>query len=102
VIGFNFGVSIGIGFRPWGWGYNRFDWGAHAIFVNNARWGRSWANRAVYVHPYAANLRRVGPAARPGFAPAARPVESHSLQPRSEQERRAWQNGHAREEEHRR
>jgi hypothetical protein len=100
-IGFNFGISLGIAFRPWGWGYNRFDWGGHAIFVNNARWGRTWVNRGVYVHPYAANLRHYAPAARPGGIAAARPAEAHELRPRSEPERKAWQNGRARQEEHR-
>jgi hypothetical protein len=100
-IGFNFGVSIGVGFRPWGWGYSRFDWGSHAIFVNNAPWGRTWVNRGVYVHPYAANLRHPVPAPRAGFAPVGRPMESHRVEPRSAQERGAWQNGRAREEEHR-
>lgn len=98
-IGFNFGISLGVAFRPWGWGYNRFDWGGHAIFINNARWGRTWNNRYAYVHPYA-GVRRYSPApvARPGAY--ARPPETHSLQPRNAQERGAWQNGHAREEDH--
>ena len=100
-IGFNFGISLGIGFRPWGWGYNRFDWGGHAVFINNAHWGRTWVNRGAYVHPYAANLRHYAPAARPGGpVAAARPAESHELHPRSEPERKAWQNGRARQEEH--
>ncbi len=51
-IGFGFGVSLGLAFRPWGWGYNRFDWGRHAVFINNAPWGRRCDNRAAYVHPY--------------------------------------------------
>jgi hypothetical protein len=102
-IGFNFGISLGVAFQPWGWGYNRFDWGGHGIFINNARWGRTWANRAAYVHPYAAGIRPVAPAIRPGggVASAARPVESHELHPRSAQERGAWQRGASREEEHR-
>jgi hypothetical protein len=104
-IGFNFGISIGVAFRPWGWGYNRFDWGGHAVFVNNAAWGRNWANRAVYVHPYAANLRHVAPAGafRPGVGGglAARPgPESHELRPRTEVERKAAQSGKPRVEEH--
>lgn len=99
-IGFRFGVTIGTAFAPWGWGVSRFDWGAHAVFINNARWGRTWVNRASYVHPYP-GVRRfaAAPAFRPGAAPAAR-AESHELRPRNEQERRAWQNGRAREEEH--
>ena len=100
-IGFNFGISLGAAFRPWGWGYNRFDWGGHGIFINNARWGRTWVNRGAYVHPYA-GVRRFGPGpgARPG-AVYARPAESHALEPRNRQERGAWQGGKARQEEHR-
>lgn len=100
-IGFRFGVAIGPAFRPWGWGYSRFDWGAHRVFINNAYWGRTWVNRGAYVHPYA-EVRRFGPA--PGFRPGPAPYrapESHDLRPRSQQERGAWQNGRAREEEHR-
>jgi len=99
-IGFNFGISLGIAFRPWGWGYSRFDWGGRGVFINNARWGRTWGNRAAYVHPYAAGVR-FAPAIRSGGGVAARPAESHQLQPRSTQERGAWQNGRARQEEHR-
>jgi hypothetical protein len=100
-IGFNFGISLGVAFRPWGWGYNRFDWGGHALFINNAPWGRNWVNRTAYVHPYAPGLRHFAPAARPGGVAAARPAESHELRPRSAPERQAWQNGKARQEEHR-
>ena len=113
-IGFNFGISLGAAFRPWGWGgYNRFDWGGHAIFLNNARWGRTWENRGVYEHPAYASIRRYapapayrpgggpGPAARPGAPVAAGRPEAHQLQPRSEPERKAWQNGGTRREEHR-
>jgi len=63
-IRFGFGISVGVAFRPWGWGvvgYNRFDWGGHRVFINAAPWGRTWGNRAVYVHPYPA-VRRFGPA----------------------------------------
>jgi len=88
-IRFGFGVTIGGFFAPWGWapGGIRFDWGAHAVFLNNARWGRTWVNRATYVHPYAA-IRRPGPG-------AARPAEPHALQPRSEPERNAARQGRA-------
>jgi hypothetical protein len=99
-IGFNFGISLGAAFRPWGWGYNRFDWGSHAIYINNARWGRTWNNRVAYVHPYA-EVHRYGPG--PGVRPGgyARPAETHELRSRDAQERGAWQSGHAREEDHR-
>jgi hypothetical protein len=90
-ISFRFGVTIGAAFRPWGWGLNRFDWGGHALFINNARWGRTWGNRATYVHPY--TVRR--------FAPAARAPEHHELHERSAREREAARTGRARVEEHR-
>ena len=86
-IRFGFGVSIGGFFAPWGWagGGIHFDWGAHAVFINNARWGRTWVNRTVYVHPYPAVHR---------FAPGAvRPAESHALERRSEEERMAAHEG---------
>ena len=88
-IRFGFGVTIGGFFAPWGWapGGIRFDWGGHAVFLNNARWGRTWVNRATYVHPYAA-VRRPAPG-------AVRPAEAHALQPRSEAERAAPRQGKA-------
>jgi len=93
-IRFGFGVSFGIGFRPWGWGvagYSRFDWGAHRVFINAAPWGRTWANRAVYVHPYPA-VRR--------FAPAQRVADAHALRGQTERERQAAREGKPRQEEH--
>jgi hypothetical protein len=88
-IRFGFGVTIGGFFGPWGWGGGgiRFDWGAHAVFLNNARWGRNWGNRATYVHPYP-GIRRPGPG-------AARPAEAHGLESRSEEERNAARQGRA-------
>ena len=80
-IRFGFGVTIGGFFAPWGWGAARFDWGSHVVFVNNARWGRTWVNRTTYVHPYPMIHR---PA--PGFV---RPPEAHALEHRSEVERSA-------------
>ena len=65
-IRFGFGVSVGAAFRPWGWGvvgYNRFDWGAHRVFINASPWGRTWVNRGVYVHSYPA-VHRFTPAQR--------------------------------------
>ena len=89
-IGWGFGIGLGIGFRPWGWGYTRFDWGAHAVFINNAPWGRTWVNRGFYAHPYGPGVRRWEPARR---------AEGHRLIQRSEEERRAPHMGHARPEE---
>jgi hypothetical protein len=88
-ISFGFGVSIGMAFRPWGWGFVRFDWGAHALFINNVVWGRTWANRTVYAHPYG-DLHRWGPGPL---------VEGHKLIGRSPEERRAPREGRPRPEE---
>jgi hypothetical protein len=86
---FGFGVTLGGFFAPWGWGPGavHFDWGDHAVFLNNARWGRTWSNRASYVHPYA-TIRRPAPG-------AARSAEGHQLIPRSEAERSAPRQGRA-------
>src|SRR2546427_9934265 len=51
-IRFDFFVTIGEFFRPWGWGYCRFDWDSHVVIINNAPWRRTWINRREYVHPY--------------------------------------------------
>jgi Protein of unknown function (DUF3300) len=91
-ISFRFGVTIGAAFRPWGWGVNRFAWNTHAVFINNARWDRTWANRRTYVHPYADVHRYQG---------AARAPEQHQLHARTERERQAARTGRERVEEHR-
>lgn len=88
-IGFRFGVTLGAAFRPWGWGVNRFDWGSHALFVNNARWGRTWVNRRTYVHP--SEVRRYT---------APRPAERHEVHERTPREREAARTGRERVEEH--
>jgi len=93
-IRFGFGVSIGLFFRPWGWGpgFGRFDWGGHAVFVNNFRWGRTWYNRGAYVHPYEGIHR---------YGPGDRVAEHHQLEERSERERGAAREGRRVQEEHR-
>ncbi|MGP0075314.1 MAG: DUF3300 domain-containing protein [Bryobacteraceae bacterium] len=91
-ISFRFGISIGAAFAPWGWGASHFVWGGHQVFINNARWNRTWVNRGTYVHPYAAVPRYTGP----------RPAERHELQERSERERQAARTGRERVEEHKR
>jgi hypothetical protein len=93
-IGFGFGINLGVAFAPWGWGVTRFDWGAHGVFIAGQPWGRTWSNRAVYVHPWGPRVTRWAPAQR---------AESHPLIRRDEAERRAAREGHARpEERHRR
>ena len=88
-IGWGFGIGLGVAFRPWGWGFTHFDWGAHGVSIAGHPWGRVWANRAVYVHPYGPGVRRWAPAQR---------AEGHPLIRRNA-ERRAPREGHARPEE---
>jgi len=89
-ISYGFGVSIGAAFRPWGWGGVHIAWDSHGWFIGDHPWGRTWANRATYVHPYA----------MPRYE-AARRVETHELIERSAKEKEAARLGHARaEEEH--
>lgn len=92
-IGFRFGVVVGPVFRPWGWGYNRVAWSNHVVFINNARWGRTWVNRTTYVHPY--TVRRSVVVRGPDWH------DNHALIQRSERERSAARYGNARVEEHR-
>jgi hypothetical protein len=90
-IRFGFGVTLGGFFRPWGWGYNRFDWGGHSVFINNTRWGRTWVNRGEYFHPYEGVHR---------FGPGDRVPERHELEERSERERVEERDGRREHEEH--
>jgi hypothetical protein len=93
-IRFGFGVSIGGFFRPWGWGYNRFDWGGRALIINNSPWRRTWVDRERYVHPYEGLRRPV--------AGVVRPAEQHRLEQRSVRERQAPLRGERPREEHHR
>jgi Protein of unknown function (DUF3300) len=100
-IHFGFGVTIGAFFRPWGWGpgLSVFDWGRRTVVINNAPWGRTWAGRVTYVHPYPA-VRRVE-APRAGVAPPRR-AEQHELHERSQGERESARRGERPREEHER
>jgi len=89
-IGFGFGVTLGFAFAPWGWGTSHFFWDRHELFIAGAHWGRNWANRGSYVHPYHGFQRWSGP----------RGAERHERIPRSASERNAARTGHARVEEH--
>jgi hypothetical protein len=91
-IRFGYGVTLGTYFRPWGWGYNRFDWGGHGLYINNERWGRTWVNRGEYVHRYDGIHR---------YGPAERVPEHHELEHRSEHERGYEREGRRAPEEHR-
>ncbi len=90
VIGFRFGVGVGVAFRPWGWGYNRIAWERREVYINNTPWRRDWNNRREYVHPY--TVRRYSERHEP---------ERHELWERSERERESARYGHERFEEHR-
>jgi hypothetical protein len=85
-IAFGFGVTVGVAFRPWGWGATRFVWDRHEVYIANARWERHWANRATYVHHYDNFHRWEG----------TRGEEQHELIRRNEEERTAARMGHAR------
>jgi hypothetical protein len=89
-IGFGFGITLGFAFAPWGWGSSNFFWDRHELFIGGAHWGRNWANRGSYVHPYHGFQRWSG----------ARGAEQHQMIGRSEAERNASHQGHERVEEH--
>jgi hypothetical protein len=87
-IRFNSGVAIGGFFRPWGWGYNRFDWGTHAVIINNSPWRRTWGNRGGYVHPYPGVVRRPGPPQRGPEERRAEPQRGRQERPAPRKEER--------------
>jgi len=89
-INFGFGISLGAVYRPW-WGGIRFGWDTHAWYFGDHVWGRTWANRTTYVHPWAV----------PHYE-AARRVETHELIERSAKEREDARMGRQHVEEHRR
>jgi len=71
-----YGIRIGMWFGPWGWGATHFMWPTHTVIIANAPWGRTWANRGMYVHPYTVPRYRTPP-----------PPEQHRSQPRTPHER---------------
>jgi hypothetical protein len=60
------------------------------LFIAGAHWGRTWADRGTYVHPYHGFQRWTGGRGR----------EQHQRIGRSAAERNAARAGHARVEEH--
>jgi hypothetical protein len=61
-IRFGPGITIGAAFAPWGWISPGFWWPTNTIIIDRHPWGRVWANRGVYIHPYAHPwVRTVGP-----------------------------------------
>jgi uncharacterized protein DUF3300 len=99
-IGCRFGVTVGVAFRPWGWGYNRIAWNERVVVINNRPWHRDWENRTVYVHPY--TVRRVVVVDHDHDRGRDwREHERHEVYERSERERESARWGHERVEEHR-
>jgi hypothetical protein len=97
-IGYRFGVTVGVAFRPWGWGYNRIGWNERVVIINNRPWHRDWDNRTVYVHPY--TVRRVVVVDH-DHDRDWRDHDRHEIHERSERERESARWGHERVEEHR-
>jgi hypothetical protein len=64
-------VTLGVSFGRFGWFGSGFGWGSHAILIDHRPWVRTYANRGVYVHPYA----------HPYVRPAAPRVEEHRAAP---------------------
>jgi hypothetical protein len=103
-ISFGFGVTIGTFFEPWGWGPSHIAWTNHVVYIDHARWDRTWFNRTTYIHPYAHLPQSVGVHratsnvfARPDSRSApviSVPVERHVEQERSAEEREAARQGH--------
>jgi hypothetical protein len=77
-------------FAAWGWGSTRIAWDRRAVIVDNTQWQHNWGNRGDYVHPYP-DIHR---------DPKARAQEKHDLIPRTEEEKRSWEDGRQHAEEH--
>lgn len=56
------GIALGAAFAPWGWGAVHIGWATHEVVIAGHPWGRTFANRATYSHPFAA--RRFAPSER--------------------------------------
>ncbi|HUB79334.1 MAG TPA: DUF3300 domain-containing protein [Bryobacteraceae bacterium] len=83
-IGLGFGVTLTSAFRPWGWGGIHIAWDFGGWYIDDRLWGRTWANRASYIHPY-----------RMPRYEAGKRVETHELIARSAREREEARLGHA-------
>jgi hypothetical protein len=79
VIHFGPPIVLGVSFGRFGWFGAGFGWRDHAVLIDHRPWVRTYANRGVYVHPYA----------HPYVRPAAPRIESHPRPaPRAGQGRR--------------
>jgi hypothetical protein len=69
-IRFGPGITIGAMFGGWGWWLGSgFAWPSHTVLIDRRPWGRVWADRAVYIHPYV----------HPWVRPVGPRVETHRL-----------------------
>ena len=68
VIHFGPPIALGVSFGRFGWFGAGFGWRDHTVLIDHRPWVRTYANRSVYVHPYA----------HPYVRPAAPRVESHA------------------------
>jgi hypothetical protein len=75
----HFGPAIAIGpaFGRFGWYGAGFGWGGHTILIDHRPWGRTYANRGAYIHPYA----------HPYVRPAGPRVETHSRERENDRRR---------------
>jgi hypothetical protein len=87
---FGYGVTLGAVWAPWGWGATNFVWSTHTVIVNRVAWGRTWFNRATYVHPYTVHR----------YAPAHVVVDHHRAVTRTPHEREEERDGRRAHEEH--
>jgi hypothetical protein len=60
-------VTLSVSFGRFGWFGSGFGWREHAVLIDHRPWVRTYANRGVYVHPYA----------HPYVRPAAPRAEQH-------------------------
>ena len=65
------GIFIAPGFVRYGWGGAGFGWRSHLLLIDRRPWGRTFANRRIYVHPYAT----------PWVRPRGGRVERHQVHP---------------------
>jgi len=82
VIHFGPPITLGISFGRFGWFGAGFGWREHSLLVDHRPWTRTYANRNVYVHPYArAYVRPAAPRVEQHPAPANRPGPSRPNPP---------------------
>ncbi len=91
VISFGHGVTLGLGFRPWGWGpdISTVHWPSRTVIIDRYPWNRTWANRSSYDHRYSVPRNQPGPR-----------VERHDIR-RGEHADRERREGREREERRR-